>query len=43
MPTNRDIQLRDPFVLPVERTGTCCLFGTTDPDPWQGPGAGFDV
>lgn len=40
---NRDIQIRDPFVLPVPAAGTYCLFGTTDRDCWQGPGSGFDV
>jgi arabinan endo-1,5-alpha-L-arabinosidase len=43
MPTNRDIQMRDPFVLPVPASGIYCLFGTTDPDPWRAPGVGFDV
>jgi arabinan endo-1,5-alpha-L-arabinosidase len=43
MPLNRDIHLRDPFVLPVPADRTYLLFGTTDPDPWKAPGAGFDV
>jgi arabinan endo-1,5-alpha-L-arabinosidase len=38
-----DIHMRDPFVFPDARTGTYFLFGTTDPDPWRGPGIGFDV
>jgi arabinan endo-1,5-alpha-L-arabinosidase len=43
MPRNRDIQIRDPFVLPVASTRSNCLFGTTDPDCWKDPGTGFDV
>ena len=43
MPGNRDIQIRDPFVLPIASTRSYCLFGTTDPDCWKGPGTGFDV
>jgi arabinan endo-1,5-alpha-L-arabinosidase len=38
-----DIQMRDPFVLPVAGEGRYYLFGTTDPDCWRGPGIGFDV
>jgi hypothetical protein len=37
-----EIQLRDPFVLPVAEERTYYVFGTTDPDPWSGPGIGFD-
>ena len=40
--TLAEIQLRDPFILPVPATGTYHLFGTTDRDPWHGPGSGFD-
>lgn len=41
MPTLREIQLRDPFVL---RDGEFYyLFGSTDKDIWRGPGVGFDV
>lgn len=36
------IQIRDPFVLPVEATQEYYLFGTTDKDCWRGPGQGFD-
>ncbi|MDR0412091.1 MAG: glycoside hydrolase family 43 protein [Treponema sp.] len=36
-----DIQVRDPFV--VLEGGTYYLFGTTDKDPWNAPGVGFDV
>lgn len=37
-----EIQIRDPFVLPVEREGSYYLFGTTDRNAWKGPGTGFD-
>jgi arabinan endo-1,5-alpha-L-arabinosidase len=36
------IQIRDPFVLPVPESGFYYLFGTTDKNPWEGPGEGFD-
>jgi glycerol dehydrogenase-like iron-containing ADH family enzyme/GH43 family beta-xylosidase len=36
------IQMRDPFVLPVEEEGKYYLFGTTDPSCWRGPFYGFD-
>jgi arabinan endo-1,5-alpha-L-arabinosidase len=38
----RDIQIRDPFVLAVPEDRSYYLFGTTDPNPWSGPGIGFD-
>lgn len=38
-----EIQMRDPFVLPMEGEGKYYLFGTTDKDCWRGPGVGFDV
>ena len=37
-----DIQIRDPFVLPVPSEGAYYLFGTTDVNAWSGPGQGFD-
>lgn len=37
-----DIQIRDPFVLPVASEKAYYLFGTTDKNPWEGPGTGFD-
>lgn len=40
--TTADIQLRDPFVLPIEEERTYYLFGSTDADIWRGPGTGFD-
>ncbi|MDR0644804.1 MAG: glycoside hydrolase family 43 protein [Treponema sp.] len=36
-----NIQIRDPFV--VLEDGVYYLFGTTDKDPWNSPGVGFDV
>jgi arabinan endo-1,5-alpha-L-arabinosidase len=39
----QDIQIRDPFVLPLAETGRYYLFGTTDRNAWEGPGTGFDV
>lgn len=36
-----DIQIRDPFVLPIEDDKTYYLFGTTDKNCW-GEGTGFD-
>lgn len=38
-----DIQMRDPFVLPVASEGLYYLYGSTDKDIWKGPGVGFDV
>ncbi|HNT74074.1 MAG TPA: glycoside hydrolase family 43 protein [Anaerolineae bacterium] len=40
---NRDLQIRDPFVLPVATEQRYYLYGTTDPDPWKPPAQGFDV
>ncbi len=37
-----DIQIRDPFILPIHKTGIYYLFGTTDKNCWEGPGTGFD-
>ena len=36
------IQMRDPFVLPVPEEKKYYLFGTTDPSCWKGPFFGFD-
>ncbi len=41
MPSLRDIQIRDPFILRAK--GSYYLFGSTDKDIWKSPGAGFDV
>jgi len=37
-----DIQIRDPFILPLPDEGRYLLFGTTDTNAWSGPGIGFD-
>jgi hypothetical protein len=37
-----EIQMRDPFVLPVAEERAYYLFGSTDPNIWSGPGTGFD-
>jgi arabinan endo-1,5-alpha-L-arabinosidase len=37
-----DIQMRDPFVLPLPMEGRYLLFGSTDKNIWSGPGTGFD-
>ena len=37
-----EIPIRDPFVFPDADGGVYYLFGTTDPNPWDGPGVGFD-
>lgn len=37
-----DIQIRDPFILPVAEEGVYYMFGTTDKNCWGGPGEGFD-
>ncbi|MBD2845690.1 family 43 glycosylhydrolase [Paenibacillus sp. IB182496] len=37
-----DIQIRDPFVLPLEREGRYYLYGSTDKNIW-GKGTGFDA
>jgi arabinan endo-1,5-alpha-L-arabinosidase len=43
MPALHDIQIRDPFVLPVPEEGRYHLFGSTDPNIWSGPATGFDT
>jgi arabinan endo-1,5-alpha-L-arabinosidase len=37
-----DIQIRDPYVLPLPQEGRYLLFGSTDKNIWSGPGTGFD-
>jgi arabinan endo-1,5-alpha-L-arabinosidase len=37
-----DIQIRDPYILPLPEEGRYLLFGTTDKNAWSGPGLGFD-
>ncbi|MFT4041781.1 MAG: glycoside hydrolase family 43 protein [Gordonia sp. (in: high G+C Gram-positive bacteria)] len=36
------IRMRDPFILTLPAGDGYLLFGTTDRDPWTGPGGGFD-
>ncbi|MDT4762786.1 glycoside hydrolase family 43 protein [Sphaerochaeta sp. PS] len=43
MVTRNDIQIRDPFIFVVPETGTYYLFGTTDKNPWNQKGEGFDA
>lgn len=38
-----EIQIRDPFVLPVPEEGRYWLFGSTDENIWSGPATGFDT
>jgi beta-xylosidase len=40
---NRDIQIRDPFIVTQPELGRYLMFGTTDTDCWKSPGIGFDV
>lgn len=42
MLTNKDVQIRDPFVVPVQEEGKYYLFGSTDTNIW-GKGTGFNV
>jgi len=37
-----EIQIRDPFILPLPQEGLYYLYGTTDSDPWNSVGQGFD-
>jgi arabinan endo-1,5-alpha-L-arabinosidase len=38
-----NIQIRDPYIVPVPSEGMYYLFGTTDTNPWGEPGKGFDA
>ncbi|XID94080.1 glycoside hydrolase family 43 protein [Paenibacillaceae bacterium WGS1546] len=38
-----DIQIRDPFVVPVPEEGLYYLYGTTDRNAWRGKATGFDA
>lgn len=38
-----EIQIRDPFILPVPIEGKYYLYGTTDKNPWNSQGEGFDA
>ncbi|MBN2984180.1 MULTISPECIES: glycoside hydrolase family 43 protein [Cohnella] len=42
MKKSRDVQIRDPFVVPVPEEGKYYLFGSTDANIW-GKGTGFDA
>lgn len=42
MMKTRDIQIRDPFILPLQAENVYYMFGTTDQNCWKGPGGGFD-
>lgn len=37
------IRIRDPYIVADKETRQYYLFGTTDPDPWNGAGEGFRV
>ena len=37
------IQIRDPYIFTDNNAGKYFLFGTTDPDPWNKQGIGFDA
>jgi beta-xylosidase len=39
----KDIQIRDPFVLPIKEEKRYYLYGTTDQNPSVAPGVGFDA
>jgi len=43
MLTKDQIQMRDPFVLPIAEEGNYYLYGSTDKDIWRSKGVGFDV
>lgn len=42
MVKTQDIQIRDPFIFPDQKSGNYYLFGSTDKNIW-GKGTGFDV
>jgi arabinan endo-1,5-alpha-L-arabinosidase len=37
-----DIQIRNPYILPLPEEKRYLLFGTADRNAWSGPGTGFD-
>lgn len=43
MLTREDIQIRDPYVLPLKSEGLYYLFGSTDKDIWKDKATGFDT
>ncbi|MFJ9390779.1 glycoside hydrolase family 43 protein [Nocardioides sp. NPDC101246] len=38
-----EIQIRDPYLVRDPASGDWLLFGSTDPNIWEGPGIGFDT
>jgi beta-xylosidase len=40
---SQEINIRDPFIVPVRDDGRYYLFGTTDKTCWGGPATGFDA
>ncbi len=38
-----DLQIRDPFIFPMHSSGRYYLFGTTDLNPWNERGVGFNA
>lgn len=38
-----DIQIRDPFILPIEEEQYYYMYGTTDKEPWDGKASGFNA
>ena len=38
-----DIQIRDPFILPLPEQGLYLMVGTTDRNCWQGQAEGFNA
>ncbi len=43
MPFTADIQIRDPYVLPLPEQGLYLMVGTTDRNCWQGQAEGFNA
>lgn len=37
-----EIRIRDPYILPIKETKEYYMYGTTDDNPWDGQGVGFD-
>jgi beta-xylosidase len=43
MLASADIQIRDPYILPLPEQGIYVMVGTTDTNCWQGQGQGFNA
>ncbi|MFD0714182.1 glycoside hydrolase family 43 protein [Paenibacillus sp. GCM10027626] len=43
MQQTADIQIRDPFILPIADERIYYMYGTTDKQPWGGKASGFDA